>query len=108
MGHDETVWGDHLTDLETHSLLKSMLHGKRAVSEQRARSYQMVQHLFSDDTSKPNSAIIQRQGRAGLDAEEDMAPPSENGGMHDDDWASESSSIDYGLGDGGMDSYDVE
>jgi len=108
MGHDETVWGDHLTDLETHSLLKSMMHGKRAVSEQRARSDQLVQHLFSDDTSKPNSAIIQRQGRAGLDAEEDMAPPSENGSTHDDDWASESSSIDYGLGDGDMDSYDVE
>lgn len=106
--HDETLWGDHLTDLETHSLRQSILHGKHAVSEQRARSHQMVQALFSNDTSKPNSAIVQRQGRAGLDTEEDMAPQSENESMHDDDWASETSSVDYGLGDGDMDRYDVE
>lgn len=106
--HDEILWGDQLTDLETHSLMQSILHGKRAVSEQRARSHQTVQDLFSMDTSKPNSAIVQRQGRAGLDTDEDMVPLSENGSVHDDDWASETSSVDYGLGDGDMDRYDVE
>ena len=74
----------------------------------------MVQDLFTPHASGSQSRIstvVQRQGRAGLDTEEDI--PSEEGDSdneetHDDDWVSETSSVDYGWGDGGMDADDVE
>lgn len=112
---DEVVqFGDRLTDIESHTLTQAVLHGQRVTSKLRERSHRMVQDLFTPHASGSQSRIstvVQRQGRAGLDTEEDI--PSEEGDSdneetHDDDWVSETSSVDYGWGDGDMDADDVE
>ena len=112
---DQVVqFGDRLTDIESHTLTQAVLHGQRVTSKLRERSHRMVQDLFTPHVSGSQSRIstvVQRQGRAGLDTEEDIASEegdSDHKEIHDDDWVSEASSVDYGWGDGDMDADDVE
>lgn len=98
---------EHLSSLELRTLDHSISHGQRAMSEQRARTDQAVQGLFGNAGAATASSIVRRVGRAGLDTDEDV-PSSLNDDIHDEDWASEASSADYGWGDGGMDTDDIE
>ena len=101
-----------LSRMESLSLVSPMPHATRVASLQRTRSESLAQDLLSQDdvSAQParRSHMVPRIGRAGLDVVEDTAEPWDDPALHDDDWASEASSDEYGLGDGEMDAADVE
>lgn len=101
---------DHLTQIETLSLQSPIRHGSRASYVHRTKSDQVAQALLTRDeasTTGQSESVVHRQGRSGLDVDEVDTEEWEDEVEHDDDWASEVSSADYGLGDGDMDDDDV-
>lgn len=93
------VGAERLSEMESMILTSPQKHAQRALQERRARNDEVVLRLVGH-ANPPTSGIV-RTGRAGLDVDEDASQ------AWDDDWASETSSADYGLGDGGMDETDV-
>ncbi|PKI83953.1 hypothetical protein MVES1_002189 [Malassezia vespertilionis] len=79
-----------LDEIEYLSLVSPKRYGQRAEIARRQRAAQLVEEVVAEDTT------------SGIDC-----GASESDDHHDDDWASETSSVEYGLGDGEMDSADV-
>ncbi|WFD20057.1 hypothetical protein MCAP1_002301 [Malassezia caprae] len=101
---EHVVGADRLSHVESRTLSSPQKHAQRALHERRARNDEMVLGLVGH-AEPPAAPGIPRTGRSGLDVDEDvLSHPAED---DDDDWASEASSADYGLGDGGMDVTDV-
>lgn len=103
---EHVIGADRLSHMESMTLTSPQKHAQRALQERRARKDEMVQDLVGHAEPPAAALGIARTGRSGLDADEDVPSHIENSD-EDDDWASEASSADYGLGDGGMDETDV-
>lgn len=103
---EHLVGADRLSHMESMTLHSPQKHAQRALQERRARNDEMVLGLIGYADPPAASSGIARIGRSGLDADEDEQVPI-NEDVPDDDWASEASSADYGLGDGAMDETDV-
>jgi len=101
---EHVIGADRLSYMESMSLSSPQKHAQRALQGRRERNDNMVLGLVGH-AELPAVHGIARTGRSGIDADEDvLAHPGDH---DDDDWASEASSADYGLGDGGMDETDV-
>ena len=124
-GGNKMSWGAAKAKEQANAPKKGKGKGKwRVVDSEEAGASQSAQTKDKQvaesskqpiESSQPKpKTIFSRAGRAGI--ADDETPHSESGdggpselGQHsDDDWASEPDDFDYGLGDGMMDSMDVE
>ena len=83
---------DHL------SLVSPAHHTQRADAARRQRNEELTHALFHEEVQIPSSI----HARADIDPDETL-----HAAGSDDDWASEASEGEYGLGDGEMDSDDI-